>query len=108
MKATIKTGDSFALPIQFYDTNTKFGLRITDDMLITANIVNSTSQPIATPTIIKLDQGIQAGMIVLEVPATITKLWKVGTAQLDIKLQIGDAIRHSQNIQFVIERSITA
>ena len=107
MKATIKTGDSFALPIQFYDTTTGQGLSITNDMIITAEIVNSSAQNIATPTIIKLDQSANAGMIVLEVPATITKLWKVGTAQLDIKLQIDDAIRHSQNIQFLIERSIT-
>ena len=107
MKATIKTGDSFALPVQFYDTATGEGLNITNDMIITAEIVNSSAQNIATPTIIKLDQSANAGMIVLEVPASITKLWKVGTAQLDIKLQIDDAIRHSQNIQFLIERSIT-
>ena len=107
MKATIKTGDSFALPVQFYDTATGEGLNITNDMIITAEIVNSSAQNIATPTIIKLDQSIHAGMIVLEVPASITKLWKVGTAQLDIKLQMNDAIRHSQNIQFLIERSIT-
>ena len=107
MKATIKTGDSFALPVQFYDTATGEGLNITNDMIITAEIVNSSAQNIATPTIIKLDQSANAGMIVLEVPASITKLWKVGTAQLDIKLQIDEAIRHSQNIQFLIERSIT-
>ena len=107
MKATIKIGDSFALPIQFYDTASGEGLSITDDMHITAEIVNSIAQNIATPIILKLDQGINAGMILLEVPSATTKFWKAGTAQLDIKLQMGEAIRHSQNIQFLIERSIT-
>ncbi|MDO6643660.1 hypothetical protein [Acinetobacter guillouiae] len=40
MKVTIKIGDSFALPIQFYDTASREGLSIADDMHITAEIVN--------------------------------------------------------------------
>lgn len=107
MKALIKIGDSFALPVQFYDTATGEGLNITDNMLITAEIINSTAQTIATPTILKLDQGTNTGMIVLEVSTAITQLWKAGSAVLDIKLQMGDAVRHSQNIPFSIERSIT-
>ena len=51
MNQTIKIGDSFALPIQFYDTDTKLGMQITDDMLITAQIINSQNQVIATPVI---------------------------------------------------------
>lgn len=107
MKATIKIGDSFTLPIQFYDTATGEGLTITDDMTITADIINSMGHAIAIPSISKLDQGINSGMILLEVPASTTQQWKVGSAQLDIKLQIRESVRHSQNIQFNIERSIT-
>ena len=51
MNQTIKIGDSFALPIQFYDTDTKLGMAITNDMLISAQIINSQNQVIATPVI---------------------------------------------------------
>ena len=51
MNQTIKIGDSFALPIQFYDTDTKLGMAITNDMLISTQIINSQNQVIATPVI---------------------------------------------------------
>lgn len=105
MDMLIKTGDSFAVPIQFYDTKTDLGMVLSEDMLITATIINSSQQVIAEPVITLLDQ---VGMILLEVPISITKNWKVGTAQLDLKLEINGNVRHSQNIQFRIERSITA
>ncbi|OTG68321.1 hypothetical protein B9T25_06465 [Acinetobacter sp. ANC 4470] len=106
--AYIKIGDSFAVPIQFYDTEQDVGMMITNDMNITAQIVNSSNEVIASPSItVYPDQVIDAGFILLEVPASLTRLWKVGTAQLDIKLEIDGNVRHSQNIQFRIERSIT-
>ena len=105
MKAQIKIGDSFALPIQFYNTTNSEPVQITDDMQITCQIINSTGQTIAKPNISRLQE---LGMILLEVAASETQHWKVGSAQLDIKLQIHDQVRHSQNIQFSIERSITA
>ena len=105
---SIKIGDSFALPIQFYDIDTKLGMQITDDMLITAQIINSQNQVIATPVItVYPDQVADAGFILLEVPVSITSTWKAGSAQLDIKLSINENVRHSQNIQFQIIRSIT-
>lgn len=108
MNASIKIGDSFALPIQFYDTDTKLGMSITNDMSITAQIVNSSNQVIATPVItVYPDQYTDAGFILLEVPASMTQTWKAGSAHLDIKLAIGENVRHSQNIQFQILRSIT-
>ena len=108
MTNSIKIGDSFALPIQFYDTDTKLGMAITNDMLISAQIINSQNQVIATPVItIYPDQVADAGFILLEVPVSITSTWKAGSAQLDIKLAIGENVRHSQNIQFQIMRSIT-
>ncbi len=104
----IKIGDSFALPIEFYDVDTKLGMKITDDMNITAQIVNSSNQVIATPVVtVYPDQQADAGFILLEVPTSITQTWKAGSAQLDIKLAIGENVRHSQNIQFQIMRSIT-
>ncbi|AMW79761.1 hypothetical protein AMD27_13215 [Acinetobacter sp. TGL-Y2] len=105
MKATIKIGDSFAVPIQFYDTKTNLGMMLNDDMKISATIINSSQHVIAKPVVTLLEQ---AGMILLEVPVSITKDWKIGTAQLDIKLEINDRVRHSENIQFQILRSITA
>ena len=48
---SIKIGDSFALPIQFYDIDTTLRMQITDDMLISAQIINSQNQVIATPVI---------------------------------------------------------
>ena len=108
MNQTIKIGDSFALPIQFYDTDTKLGMAITNDMLISAQIINSQNQVIATPVItVYPDQEADAGFILLEVPTSITQTWKAGSAQLDIKLSINDNVRHSQNIQFQVVRSIT-
>ncbi len=102
---TFKQGDTFSLPIQFYDTETKLGMIITDEMVISSQIANTSGQVIATPTISKLTE---AGMILLEVPASITQNWKVGKAQLDIKLIIENSVRHSQTLSFSIERSITA
>lgn len=108
MMNTIKIGDSFALPIQFYDVDTKLGMAITDDMLISAQIINSQNQVIAIPIItVYPDQVADAGFILLEVPVSVTQTWKAGSAQLDIKLTIGENVRHSQNIQFQIGRSIT-
>lgn len=100
----IKQGDSFSLPIQFYDTDKKLGMTITDEMIISSQIANTSGQIIATPIISKLAE---TGMILLEVPALITKNWKVGKAQLDIKLVVEDSIKHSQTLTFNIERSIT-
>ena len=80
---------------------------ITDNMIITSQINNASGQFLASPTISKFDQITNAGMILLEVPAAVTQQWKIGSAMLDIKLQIEESIRHSQNIQFYVERSIT-
>lgn len=102
---SIKQGDSFSLPIQFYDTNTKLGMNFSDEMLISSQIANSSGQIIATPSVSKLAE---TGMILLEVSASITQTWKVGQAQLDIKLVINNSVRHSQTLSFNIERSITA
>lgn len=102
---SIKQGDSFSLPIQFYDTETKLGMNITDEMFISSQIINTSGQVIATPSVIKL---VETGMILLEVPTSITQNWKAGKAQLDIKLVIENSVRHSQTLSFNIERSITA
>ncbi|WP_336949088.1 hypothetical protein [Acinetobacter junii] len=105
---TIKIGSSFAVPIQFYDTETKLGMAITDDMVITAQIVNAHNEVIAIPNITTYpDQVNDAGFILFEVPALITKSWKAGSAQFDIKLTIGENVRHSNTIQFQIIKSIT-
>lgn len=49
---------------------------ITDEMSITAQIVNSSNEVIATPFItVYSDQTVDAGFILLEVPASKTRLW---------------------------------
>ena len=102
---SIKQGDSFSLPIRFYDADTKLGMNISDEMISSSQIANSAGQIIATPSVSKLAE---TGMILLEVSASITQQWKVGQAQLDIKLVINNSVRHSQTLSFNIERSITA
>ena len=109
MNSIFKIGDSFAVPIQFYDTELDQGMTITQDMTITARIINAQNQTIAEPQITAYpDQQQDSGMILLEVPVSQTALWKEGTAQMDIKLEMNGNIRHSQNISFRIVRSITA
>lgn len=109
MNAIFKIGDSFAVPIQFYDTELDQGMTITPDMTITARIINAQNQTIAEPQVTRYqDQQQDAGMILLEVPVSVTQNWKEGTAQMDIKLVINGNVRHSQNISFRIVRSITA
>lgn len=105
---TIKIGDSFAVPIQFYDKDTSEGYVIPDNAFLTAKIINSSKQIIAEPIVtIDLDQINNAGFILLEVASLITQSWKAGSAQLDIKLELNGQIRHSQTIHFLIEASIT-
>ncbi|MBK0062372.1 MULTISPECIES: hypothetical protein [unclassified Acinetobacter] len=109
MNAIFKIGDSFAVPVQFYDTESDSGMTITGDMVITARIINAQNQTIAEPQVtVYPDQQQDAGMILLEVPISQTALWKEGTAQMDIKLEMNGNVRHSQNISFRIVRSITA
>lgn len=108
MNAIFKIGDSFAVPIQFYDTQLDQGMMITQDMIITARIINAQNQTIAEPQItVYPDQNADKGMILLEVPVSQTERWKEGTAQMDIKLLMNGNVRHSQNISFRIVRSIT-
>ncbi|WP_445115008.1 hypothetical protein [Acinetobacter sp. WZC-1] len=108
MHPTIKVGDSFAVPIKFYDTLTGNGLNISSDMLVTAHIVTHTHKLIAIPTVtVYPDQQTDTGMVLFEVSATDTAKWPAGTALMDIKLEIFGNIRHSQTFQFLIEKSIT-
>ncbi|MDV4263303.1 hypothetical protein ACG9XY_12310 [Acinetobacter seifertii] len=108
MNASFKIGDSFAVPIQFFNTETDQGLVITPDMVITSRIVNALNQTIAEPIVtVYPNQAKDTGMILLEVPASKTYLWKEGIAQMDIKLSMNGNVRHSENISFKIVRSIT-
>ena len=103
MKPTIKIGDSFSVPIQFFDTDDNAPMLLTDEMHINCQIINTAGNTIAVPSVKKLENG----FILLQVNAQETQQWKAGSAQLDIKLQVNNQVRHSQNFQFWIERSIT-
>ncbi|WP_336033413.1 hypothetical protein [Acinetobacter bereziniae] len=105
---SVKIGDSFAIPIQFYDTKTDKSFAIPDDAILSTKIVNSSKQVIAEPVIrIDPDQVNNAGFIYIEVSPSITQNWKAGAAQLDIKVVLNGQVRHSETIQFMIEASIT-
>lgn len=108
MNPVFKIGDTFALPVQFINTETNDGLELTQDMEISAKIINSMNQIIATPAItVYPDQSENKGFILLEVDPLITNLWKAGSAMFDIKLMMNGQIKHSQDFKFQIQRSIT-
>ena len=105
---TFKQGDTFSLPIQFYDTEQNVGITLTPDMQISSTMINAAGKVIAEPNVAMYpDQIADAGMIVLHVAAALTEQWPVGMATMDIRLQIGDVVKHSHNFQFKIERSIS-
>lgn len=104
----IKIGDSFDVPVQLVDSETGDGVPITIDMVITSSIVNISGNVIGTPTITPYsDQVTDAGFILLSVPTSVTSTWSVGKAKFDIKIVIGDSVRHSSDFPFEIKQGIT-
>lgn len=102
-----KVGDTFHVPIKFFDTETDYPVEITPDMTVSCNIKLSSSRVIYSPVVTVLDQNINEnkGYVILSVDDTTG--WTVGQAVLDIKLIWGGSIRHSQDFKFNVVRSIT-
>lgn len=99
-------GDTFSQPIQFTDKTTGEGIEITNAMVITASIATSFGEPIADCVVTPYpNQVTDKGFVLLEV--LDTTLWKVGTAEFDVKLVIGDKIKHSMKTPFKIIKGIT-
>ena len=104
----IKGGDSFSVPIQFIDTETNLGLKITPEMVITSAIKNLRGEVIATVLVEPYaDQDINAGFILLSVEPTVTQTWCVGNAFCDVKVALNGQVKHSETITFMIKESIT-
>lgn len=107
-KPYFKIGDSFDVPIQMIDSTTGEGVEITAGMVFTCNIVNLLNEVIATPTVTSYaDQVLNKGYLLLSVPTSVTSTWKVGKVKADIKMTIGDSVRHSQEFSFNIVEAIT-
>ena len=104
----IKTGDSLAVPIRFRVNET--GIPIVGDVTVTASAVNENWKIIANATVTPYpdqDQEENAGRVLLEVPASVTKNWKEGNVLMDVKLMIGTQVRHSKTLKIKVDRSIT-
>lgn len=108
IKPYIKVGDSFDVPIRLINTVDKTGIEITPDMEFSCSIINVAGDVIATPTITPYPNQVDdKGFILLSVPTSVTATWSVGKALLDIKVIIGQSVKHSQDYTFDIRRSIT-
>ena len=53
-----KVGDTFHVPIKFFDTETDYPVEITPDMTVSCNIKLSSSRVIYSPVVTVLDQTI--------------------------------------------------
>ena len=107
-KPYIKIGDSFDVPIQMIDSTTGEGVEITTGMVFTCTIVNLLNEVIAAPTVTPYaDQTLNKGYLLLSVPTSVTSTWKSGKVKTDIKMTIGDSVRHSQEFSFNIVEAIT-
>ena len=107
-KPYIKISDSFDVPIQMINTSTGEAVEITSGMMFSSKIINLQGEVIATPSVVPyLDQTADKGFLLLSVPTSVTSTWKVGKAKTDIKLVVGDSVRHSQDFSFYIIEAIT-
>ena len=107
-KAYIKIGDSFDVPVQMVDSTTGLGVEITPSMSFSCSIVNLLGDVIATPTVTPYpDQVNDIGYMLLSVPTRVTSTWQAGKVKTDIKMTIGDAVRHSQEFSFYVVEAIT-
>lgn len=101
-----KIGDTFSVPIRFYDTETDDGVEITPLMNISCRIQTKAGELISDCVVTPYpDQINDKGYVLLTVADTTS--WRVGEAQADVKLQILTEIRHSASFCFKIVKSIT-
>lgn len=107
-KPYIKIGDSFDVPVQLIDTTTGEAVEITSSMTLTSKIIDLLGNTIATPTITPYPNQVQdKGFLLLTVSSSVTALWTVGKAKMDIKFELDDSVRHSQDFSFYIIEAIT-
>lgn len=99
-----KIGDTFSVPVQFQVDGEP--IEITSDMVFTCQIEDVSCNKVADVNVIpNPNQEDYKGFLLLEVEATTE--WKQGLHRLDIKYQVEDSIKHSQELVFKVVRSIT-
>lgn len=104
--AYFKIGDTFSVPAQFYDTETKLGVPISPSMVLAARVTNKMGTLIADCVVTPYaDQVADAGWFLISVADTTT--WPVGEAMFDIKITNNSSIKHSMNECFRIIKGIT-
>lgn len=104
-----KIGDTFNVPMRFFDQTSETGIVITSDMVIECKIADYLGNVFAIPEIIPYpDQINNAGFFLLKADSVTTSTWKSGIATLDVKLTIENTeVRHSQNFSFRIIKGIS-
>lgn len=105
MSMQIKIGDTFALPVQFKDSDTGEPYPIPQNMTFMCQIRDMFDQVIAYPEVKYTDVSI--GLLTLYVHYNETSNWKAGKAKLDLRMQVGDSRKHSQDFLFNIVHSVT-
>ena len=104
---TIKTGNPFATYFVLRNGITREPIEITNEMVITCDLINSSGQKIATCEVVVMDQATQKGGVQLKVAHAITATWKTGTVTGDVKFAVNGVPTNSDNFSFKVIRSIT-
>lgn len=101
------TGDTFDIPVQFYDVDTNEAFEIPEDATFAAQLNDQYGKPIATLSATRVaDQVAFPGYINVTFTGS-TASWPVGTARTDIRMHAGNATHTSDPIVFKIRRSQT-
>ena len=102
MNPIFKRGDTFVMPIEFFEVETQQSLPIIGTL--TAAVIDS-HKLIHTDLVIQLaDQSLYPGKGIIS--CNNTSEWHTGLAYLDLKLEHNSMVKHTQDFKFYIERSI--
>lgn len=102
-----KIGDTLNIPVQWIDEDTDQGVIINPDYVIACTILTSYGVKFFPDVTINPDQVFHAGEFTIHLPASVTETMMPCTATLDIKVSIGDEVKHSEDFSFIVKRSIT-
>ena len=105
---SIKVGDTFNAAIRIYDEFAKLPVVIDESITFASYVKDSIGNIIAVVEVQLYDQIESAGWISLYVPSSVTALWPVGHAYMDVRTIIDSkTIVTSDTIEFIIEPSLT-
>lgn len=100
-------GDTFDMPIQFYDTATGDAFEIPDDAIFAAQLNDQYGNPIATLQAARIADQVGFKGFINVTHGGLTNNWPAGTAKTDIRMTIGNVTHTSDPIVFKIRRSQT-